>query len=133
MDEPDASVTYLVIDTASHDTRSHAARARSWTSTDRPDRSRNRLYRPHELITVQELVSASLAEVATALGAGVVSVVVSIVGVLTERAGLQNVAAGHTTVGVWEIGVGLLVLFLGVYLLGYQQCWQRLSTLGETA
>lgn len=47
-------------------------------------------------------------------------------GVFIEYSGFSNVAAGAMTVGAWEIGMGGLLLFVGVYLLGYQRCWVHL-------
>lgn len=58
----------------------------------------------------------------SALGA----VLFTIGGVVMEQAGLSNVAEGAMAVGAWEIAMGGLFLFVGVYLLGYQRFWQRL-------
>lgn len=47
------------------------------------------------------------------------------VGTLTEHAGLQNVLAGHAAIGVWEVWMGAVALFAGLYLLGYRRVYRR--------
>ena len=62
-----------------------------------------------------ELVSLLL----RALAAGVLTVV----GALTENAGIGDLLAGPSVFGLWEVGMGALLLYVGVYMLGYRQVW----------
>lgn len=71
-------------------------------------------------------VSEPLAELLGVLVAGVLSLSLSAVGLVAERAALQNVLTDHLIVGVWEAWIGALALFAGVYLLGYQRVWVTL-------
>jgi hypothetical protein len=73
-------------------------------------------------------VSVELLEViASALG----TIVFTLGGFLVEQDGLQHYVLGQTTVGAWEIGMGLLFLVIGTYLLGYQEFWPRLRALRQ--
>lgn len=49
-------------------------------------------------------------------------------GLVAEHAGFLNVLGGQATLGAWEIWMGGVALFAGVYLLGYQHLLPRLST-----
>lgn len=75
---------------------------------------------------MEEVVYDSLGELLGLVGTAVVSGVVTVAGVLIERAGLAELAAGHSTIGLWEVLVGGLVLYVGLYLLGYQKVWRPL-------
>lgn len=35
----------------------------------------------------------------------------TLVGALAEQAGIQNLTAGHSTIGVWEAAMGALLLY----------------------
>ena len=62
----------------------------------------------------------SVAELlASALAAGVLTVV----GLLTENAGLADLFAEPSVFAVWELGMGLLLLYAGLYMLGYKRVW----------
>jgi|GEM_PF-7005312 len=41
-------------------------------------------------------------------------------GVFVDRAGLQALQAGSTAQGAWELWMGTLAIFVGLYLLGYR-------------
>jgi hypothetical protein len=58
-----------------------------------------------------------LALVLTALGSGLLA----LGGLAIELAAVANLTTGHATIGLWELCVGALVLYAGVYLLGYQR------------
>ena len=75
---------------------------------------------------MKALAFESLVDVLALIGAAIGTSVLTIAGVLTEQAGVQNVLAGDVLVGGWELWMGTLALFVGVYLLGYQQFWRRL-------
>ncbi|MBV0900482.1 hypothetical protein [Haloarcula salina] len=59
---------------------------------------------------VLELVLSAL--LATAFTAG---------GALTEQAALSDLSAGVSAFGLWELYMGLVLLYAGVYMLGYQR------------
>lgn len=71
-------------------------------------------------------VSDSLAEGVALVGSALGSTVFTLVGIVAEYAGIQSLAAGHSTVGAWEVWLGAVALFVGVYLLGYREFRQRL-------
>lgn len=73
-----------------------------------------------------EPLSTPVGEGLIMLASAVGSLLFTIGGFLVEQAGIHNVATGLTTIGLWETGMGALLLFVDVYLLGYQQCWYRL-------
>ena len=66
-----------------------------------------------------EMAADLLSTVLSAIGA----VVFTIVGVLVEQAGVANLTQGATGLGAWELFMGTLVLFVGIYLLGYRTAW----------
>ncbi|MFW5918754.1 MAG: hypothetical protein ACOCSF_00980 [Halanaeroarchaeum sp.] len=49
----------------------------------------------------------------------------TVAGALAESAGLQNVLAGQPAVGLWEVWMGAVALFVGIYLLGYNRLYRR--------
>lgn len=63
-----------------------------------------------------ELVLSAL--LATAFTAG---------GTLTEQAALSDLSAGVSTFGLWELYMGLVLLYAGVYLLGYRRVLPAVS------
>lgn len=74
---------------------------------------------------MDELLYDSLGELLALVGTAMASGVITLVGVLTERAALRDVATGHPTLGAWELFMGGLALYVGLYLLGYHGAWQR--------
>lgn len=46
-------------------------------------------------------------------------------GVLVERASVHTLTVGQTTLGLWEMAMGALALFVGLYLLGYREALPR--------
>lgn len=75
---------------------------------------------------MNELVSDSFAELVTIVGSALGSVIFTCVGLFVEHSSVQNVVAGHSAVGFWEMYMGGLALFAGLYLFGYRECWPRL-------
>lgn len=55
----------------------------------------------------------------------VVTSVFTVTGALAESAGLQNVLTGHAAIGLWEVWMGGVALFVGLYLLGYNRLYRR--------
>jgi hypothetical protein len=73
------------------------------------------------------LVSEAVAELFAVVGSAAGAAAFTIGGLMTEQDGIQKIIAGQMTLGGWEAAVGLLFLMVGVYLLGYQEFWQRLQ------
>lgn len=59
--------------------------------------------------------------IASAIGAAIVTVG----GVIVELDGFHHLTLGSSTLGIWEMAMGALLLFVGIYLLGYRQCVNR--------
>ncbi len=68
--------------------------------------------------SVSELVSLLLAAVAASL--------LTAVGAITENAGISELLANPSVFGLWEIGMGALLLYVGINMLGYRQVWTGL-------
>jgi len=51
----------------------------------------------------------------------ILSPVLTIAGALIEQAALADLSAGVSTFALWELGMGLLLLYIGMYKLGYQK------------
>jgi len=47
----------------------------------------------------------------------------TLVGTLTENAGIADLLAGQAIFGLWELGMGGLLLYAGLYMLGYKRVW----------
>lgn len=61
-----------------------------------------------------------LLEVGPLLGYALISGVLTLLGLLTEYDGVRHLAAGDQVVGAWLAGFGVLLLYAGGYLLGYE-------------
>jgi len=55
----------------------------------------------------------TLAEVVPELLFAVLASGLTLVGLVAENAGLQNLSSGHTTMGVWMAAVGIVALYAG--------------------
>jgi hypothetical protein len=70
---------------------------------------------------MRNLLGDSLAELLalalTALGSGILA----LGGLVIELAAVGNLSTGHATIGIWELCVGGLLLYAGVYMLGYRR------------
>lgn len=75
---------------------------------------------------MEEFVSESVAEILALIGSAIGSAVFTVGGLLIEQSSIQNVVAGQSAVGLWEMYMGAIALIVGLYLLGYQECWPRL-------
>lgn len=75
---------------------------------------------------MQQLLSEGLLDLAATLLALLASAVVTGVGVLVERAGLESVLAGQMALGAWELYMGTAALVIGIYLIGVEQALTRL-------
>jgi hypothetical protein len=70
--------------------------------------------------SLTELLSLLL----TAAAAGILTVA----GALTENAGVADLLADPSVFALWEVGMGALLLYVGVYMLGYRQVWVGLRS-----
>jgi hypothetical protein len=59
-------------------------------------------------------------DVLVAIGSALAAVGFTVAGVLVDQAGLHNLLAGATAQGAWELWMGTLALFVGIYLFGYR-------------
>lgn len=75
---------------------------------------------------MEEVVNESIVEMVLLLGSAVGATLLTAAGFVMEHAGLQDALAGQFGLGAWEIAVGGLLLFVGAYLLGYQEVRERL-------
>lgn len=66
-----------------------------------------------------------LAELLAVLVYGVATLLMTGLGVLTERGGLAHLANGDSILGLWMIAMGMIFLYFGVVLLGYGEFLQR--------
>ncbi|MBV0924065.1 hypothetical protein KTS45_07590 [Halomicroarcula limicola] len=67
------------------------------------------------------LLSESLVELLGLVASAFVAGLLTVVGALTESAGLTNLLAGQSTFGAWELWMGAILLYAGVYMLGYRR------------
>ncbi len=58
---------------------------------------------------------------------GLVVGVLTVVGLFAELAGVSNLLAGQMALGAWEVWMGSLGLYAGVYLVGYHELRPRLQ------
>ncbi|WP_324663498.1 hypothetical protein [Haloarcula sediminis] len=65
--------------------------------------------------SLTELLSLVLSAVAAGL--------LTVVGALTENAGVADMLVEPSVFAVWEVGMGLLLLYTGIYMLGYKRVW----------
>lgn len=72
------------------------------------------------------IVTESLAELLGLLFSILAAGVLTTVGALTESAGIANLLAGHSTMGLWELWMGAIALYAGIYMLGYQRVVRQL-------
>jgi len=66
-------------------------------------------------------VSESLVELLGLALSAVAAGVLTVVGALIENAGVADLLAGQSLFGLWELWMGALALYAGVYLLGYER------------
>jgi len=62
-----------------------------------------------------------------ALASAGAAVAFTLVGAVVDWVGLNNVLVGVTTQGVWELWMGTLALFVGLYLFGYRTALPALA------
>jgi hypothetical protein len=72
-------------------------------------------------------LSESLVELLGLLLSAVAAGILTAVGALAENAGMADLLAGQSVLGLWELFMGAIALYAGVYLLGYQRVLVPLS------
>lgn len=72
---------------------------------------------------ISETALELLAIFASALG----SIILTGIGIMAEQAAVNNVLAGQLTVGLWEFTAGGILLFAGIYMLGYKEFSRRFT------
>lgn len=81
---------------------------------------------------MDEVVPASAAElvevVAWALGTGLFS----ITGLRLEEFAIGALTAGQFTMAAWYLGVGCIALYVGTYLMGYNELLPRIRNRGTS-
>jgi hypothetical protein len=70
--------------------------------------------KPVYAVDMHGIISESVVELLGLAFYTVVASALTVAGALAERAGLHEFALGHATLGLWETGVGLLLLYAGV-------------------
>lgn len=78
---------------------------------------------------MQQLLSDGLLDIAVTVVALFASAVVTGIGVLGERAGLESVLAGQMALGAWELYMGSAAIAIGVYLIGLRHALPRVRSL----
>lgn len=78
---------------------------------------------------MQELLAEAIADLVALVVLSASAIVFTVAGLLGEQAGLASLATGQLAVGLWFVYMGGLALFVGFYLLGYQQVAPRLRSL----
>lgn len=61
-----------------------------------------------------QLVAGTVAEVLGVVFYAVVASALTTLGLFAELASLRNLLAGQTVLGLWEVGVGVLLLYAGI-------------------
>ena len=72
-----------------------------------------------------DLLADLLFTILSAAGA----VAFTLIGLFVDRAGVENLLAGAVAQGAWELWMGTLALFVGLYLLGYRTAWPSIVAL----
>lgn len=78
---------------------------------------------------MQELLAEVIADLVALVVLSASAVLFAVLGMLSEQAGLASLATGQLAVGLWFVYMGALALFVGLYLLGYQEVAPRLRSL----
>lgn len=66
-------------------------------------------------------------EIGVELLAGLGALLFTGAGLVIDRAAFENIFMGQLAMGAWELLMGSLLIFVGVYLFGYQEFWTRLQ------
>ncbi|MFT4891710.1 MAG: hypothetical protein ACI9YT_002645 [Halobacteriales archaeon] len=80
-------------------------------------------------LVASESLGELLGLVLSALG----SIAFTVAGTIAEQAAVHHVLAGRPMLGAWEAWMGTIALVVGVWVLGYQRLWPRLSEFRNAA
>lgn len=80
---------------------------------------------------MDEAVPASVVEFVELLGWTIGTGVFSITGFRLEEFAIAAVAAGELAIGAWYLWVGIIALYVGTYLMGYNELLPRIRNRGE--
>ncbi len=83
-------------------------------------------------VAMRELLLGPVAEALGVVLYVVVAGAMAVVGVLAEQAGIDNLGAGQTTLGLWEVAVGALLIY-GALNVAYHIVLPRLRGAEPTA
>ena len=72
---------------------------------------------------------SSLVELGSLVATIVLATVLTVVGLVVEAIGVLTVLTGEAALGAWELALGLLLCYAGMYLLGYRRVLPQLRTL----
>lgn len=75
---------------------------------------------------MRELLIEPVAELLATLLYLLLAGVFAGVGFLAESASFANITAGHGSLGLWYGYMGLVALYVGIYLIGYREVLARL-------
>jgi hypothetical protein len=78
-----------------------------------------------------ELLAELLVELLPVLVYGTAALLMTGLGVLTERGGLAHLANGDGALGLWMVVMGAVFLYFGVVLLGYERFLERARRLAR--
>ncbi|MDG5777276.1 hypothetical protein VB773_09030 [Haloarculaceae archaeon H-GB2-1] len=82
---------------------------------------------------MRDLLYEPLAELLSLVLYTIIAGVLTTVGFLSEQNGIQQLSTGHDVQGAFLAYMGVLLLYGGVYLLGYKTVLPKLrSSLGST-
>lgn len=78
-------------------------------------------------------LTSQLVTALDALASLLASGALTVAGLLAEWAGVQNLVAGQAAIGLWEVWMGGVALFVGLYLVGYGRVVPRFRAIGNTS
>lgn len=73
--------------------------------------------------------AGSLADIAVLVLAAIASAGFIAAGVFVELIASSHLLGGDLYLGLWEAAFGLILLYAGVWVLGYHEVWSRLVAL----
>lgn len=72
-----------------------------------------------------------LPEAVETIGYAAGTVLLTGLGAVTERAGFHELGVGHQTLGYWFVFMGVVLLYAGIYVMGYEGLLSRVT--GQTS
>lgn len=81
------------------------------------------------IIAVKDLAIDHFAELLDLAAYGLASLLVSGLGIGIERDAVVNLLAGAPMLGLWELFMGAIAIYVGVYLLAFGEVRPRLAAI----